>query len=140
MGTSKKPLFSYMDCIELYTPDIQRGIEYYCNSLGLKVLWKSDSVAGLGMSEGITEIVIQNERKEQNIDIKVDSVIEAVKEIEKAGGQIIYGPFDIRIGKCAVVKDPWNNKYVILDTTKGTYITDNEGNIIGQNKPSNNII
>lgn len=39
--------------------------------------------------------------------------------------------------KCAVVKDPWNNKYVILDTTKGTYITDNEGNIIGQNKPSN---
>ena len=89
---------------------------------------------GLGMSEGITEIVIQNERKEQNIDIKVDSVVEAVKEIEKAGGQIIYGPFDIRIGKCAVVKDPWNNKYVILDTTKGTYITDNEGNVIGQNK------
>lgn len=36
------------------------------------------------MSEGLTEIVIQNERKEQNIDIKVDSVIEAVKEIEKA--------------------------------------------------------
>jgi predicted enzyme related to lactoylglutathione lyase len=70
------------------------------------------------------------------MDIKVDSVVEAVKEIEKAGGQIIYGPFDVPIGKCAVVKDPWNNKYVILDTTKGTYITDSEGNIIGQNKPS----
>lgn len=135
MDTSKKPLFSHIDCIELYTPDIQQGIEYYCNSLGLKVLWKSASEAGLGMSEGITEIVIQNQRKEQNIDIKVDSVIEAVKEIEKAGGQIIYGPFDIRIGKCAVVKDPWNNRYVILDTTKGTYITDHDGNIIGQNKP-----
>ena len=140
MSTSKKTLFSYLDCIELYTPDIQQGIDYYCNSLGLKVLWKSDSQAGLGMSEGKTEIVIQNERKEQNIDIKVDSVIEAVKEIENAGGQIIYGPFDIRVGKCAVVKDPWNNKYVILDTTKGTYITDNEGNIIGQNKPSDNTI
>lgn len=135
MNISKKTLFCYLDCVELYTPDIHQGIEYYCNSLGLKVLWKSDSQAGLGMSEGITEIVIQNERKEQNIDIKVDSVIEAVKEIEKAGGQIIYGPFDIRIGKCAVVKDPWNNKYVILDTTKGTYITDNEGNIIGQKTP-----
>ena len=73
-----------MDCIEPYISDIQQGIEYYCNSLGLKVLWKSDSAAGLGMSEGLTEIVIQNERKEQNIDIKVDSVIEAVKEIEKA--------------------------------------------------------
>jgi lactoylglutathione lyase len=140
METSKKPLFSYLDCIELYTPDIQQGIEYYCNKLGLKVLWKSDSQAGLGMSEGKTEIVIQNERKEQNMDIKVESVVEAVKEIEKAGGQVIYGPFDVAIGKCAVVKDPWNNKYVILDTTKGTYITDSEGNIIGQNKPSDEAI
>lgn len=131
----EKSLFSYLDCIELYTPDIKQGIEYYCGSLGLKVLWKSDTSAGLGMSEGKTEIVIQNERTEQNMDIKVDSVLEAVKEIEKAGGQIIYGPFDVPIGKCAVVKDPWNNKYVILDTTKGTYITDSEGNIIGQNKP-----
>ena len=138
MATSKKALFSCIDCIELYTPDIQQGIDYYCHRLGLKVLWKSDTAVGLGMSEDITEIVIQNERQEQNIDIKVDSVIEAVKEIEKAGGQIIYGPFDITIGKCAVVKDPWNNKYVILDTTKGTYITDDEGNIIGQNKPANN--
>lgn len=136
MEIPKKSLFSYLDCIELYTPDIQQGIDYYCNNLGLKVLWKSDSSAGLGMNEGKTEIVIQNERKEQNMDIKVDSVIEAVKEIEKAGGQIIHGPFDITIGKCAVVKDPWGNKYVLLDTTKGTYITDNEGNIIGQNEPS----
>ena len=103
------------------------------------MLWKSDSTAGLGMSEGKTEIVIQNEQKEQNIDIKAESVIEAVKEIEKAGGHIIYGPFDIKIGKCAVVNDPWGNKYVILDTTKGTYITDDKGNIIGQNKPFDNV-
>jgi len=47
MGISKKTLFSYLDCIELYTPDILQGIEYYCNSLGLKVLWKSDSVQDL---------------------------------------------------------------------------------------------
>jgi catechol 2,3-dioxygenase-like lactoylglutathione lyase family enzyme len=47
----EKPLFNYLDCIELYTPDIKEGIEYYCGSLGLKVLWKSDTSAGLGMSE-----------------------------------------------------------------------------------------
>ncbi len=135
MRTPKKPLFCYVDCIELYTPDIKQGIEYYCNTLGLKVLWKTDSSVGLGMREDKTEVVLQNERKEQNVDFMVDSVDEAVKDIEKAGGQIIYGPFDIAIGKCAVVKDPWNNKYVILDLTKGTYITDDDGNIIGQNEP-----
>ncbi len=130
-----KSIFSYVDCIELYTPDIQKGIDYYCNNLGLKVIWKTESSVGLGMSEGITEVVLQNERKEMNVDFKVESVTEAVKDIEKAGGQILYGPFDIPIGKCAVVKDPWDNKYVILDTTKGTYITDEDGNIIGQNEP-----
>src|SRR5690554_6082162 len=79
-------------------------------------------MVGLGMGDSKTEIVIQNERTEQFIDIKVDSVMDAAVEIEKAGGQILYGPFDIKIGKCAVVKDPWGNKYVILDHTKGTFI------------------
>jgi catechol 2,3-dioxygenase-like lactoylglutathione lyase family enzyme len=135
MDILKQPLFRNIDCIQLYTPNLKQGIEYYCNSLGLRVLWKSDSAAGLGMSEGITEIVIQNERNTQEIDIKVDSVIDAIIEIERAGGQIICGPFDIKTGKCAVVRDPWNNQYVILDATKGTFITDNKGNIIGQNEP-----
>ncbi|MEA2066579.1 MAG: hypothetical protein U9O65_05730 [Thermotogota bacterium] len=45
---------------------------------------------------------------------------------------MIIGPFDIDIDKCAVVKDFWNNEYVMLDSTKGTYITDDEDNIIGQ--------
>ena len=138
MDILKQPLFRYVDCVEFYVPNIQEGIEYYCNCLGLKVIWKSDTAAGLGMNEGITEILIQNERNFQTVDIKVDLVTDAVREIEKAGGQIIFGPFDVTIGKCAVVKDPWNNQYVILDTTKGTYITDNDGNIIGQNNPSNN--
>jgi predicted enzyme related to lactoylglutathione lyase len=140
MDILKQPLFRNIDCIQFYIPNIQEGMEYYCNSLGLRVIWKSDSAVGLGMSEGITEIVIQNERNTQEIDIKVNSVTDAIIEIERAGGQIVYGPFDIKIGKCAVVKDPWNNQYVILDTTKGTFITDNEGNIIGQNESSNNII
>ncbi len=137
MEKTKQPLFTSIDCIRLYVPNLEEGINYYCNSLGMKIIWKTDSEAGLGMGEGITEIVIQNESKEPEIDIKVDSVVEAVGRIKKAGGQIVAGPFEIKIGKCAVVKDPWDNKYVILDTTKGLFITDKEGNIVGQEKPSN---
>lgn len=99
------------------------------------MIWKIDSAVGLGMSEGKTELVIQNKRDSQEFDIKVDSVIEAIVVIEEAGGRVVYGPFEIRIGKCASVKDPWNNQYVILDTSKGTFITDDEGIITGQNKP-----
>ena len=125
-------LFKNIDCYQLYVPDLNNGIAYYCDKLGLKLIWKSDNAVGLGMDENITEIVIQNKEKRQEIDIKVDSVIDAVKIIENAGGKVIYGPFDIKIGKCAVVKDPFNNEYVILDSTKGTFITDDNGNIIGQ--------
>jgi predicted enzyme related to lactoylglutathione lyase len=121
MDKPQKSLFIYVDCIELYTPDIKEGIEYYCNTLGMKVIWKTESSAGLGLSEGITEVVLQNERKELNVDFKVDSVVEAVKDIEKAGGQVIYGPFDIPIGKCAVVKDPWGNRYVIWTQRRYLY-------------------
>lgn len=84
------------------------------------------------MANDVAEIVIQNERERMEVDIKVDSVVDAVERIKAAGGEVIYGPFEIRIGKCAVVRDPWGNRHVILDTTKGTFITDSSGNIIGQ--------
>lgn len=42
MDILKQPLFRNIDCIQLYIPNIQQGIEYYCNSLGLRVIWKSD--------------------------------------------------------------------------------------------------
>jgi predicted enzyme related to lactoylglutathione lyase len=125
-------LFQCIDCIELYIPDLNAGVDYY-SKLGLKVLWKNDTSVGMGMEEGVTEIVLQNERKMMNIDIKVESVIDAVEKIKEVGGQIICGPFDIPIGKCAVVRDKWSNEYVILDMTKGKYVTDLDGNILGIN-------
>jgi lactoylglutathione lyase len=32
---------------------------------------------------------------------------------------VLAGPFDIQIGLCAVVSDPWQNVLVILDASKG---------------------
>ena len=63
-------------------------------------------------------------------DFKVESVMDAVDKIIEIGGEIIYGPFDIPIGKCAVVRDKWSNEYVLLDMAKGRYVTDKDGNII----------
>lgn len=133
--TSHGPLFKNVDCIEFYVSDLQKGLDYYCSGLGLKVLWRTETAIGLGMANDVAEIVIQNEWERMEVDIKVDSVVDAVERIKAAGGEVVYGPFDIRIGKCAVVRDPWGNRHVILDTTKGTYITDGSGNIIGQAKP-----
>jgi lactoylglutathione lyase len=66
-----------------------------------------------------------------NVDFLVEDAEKAVSDYEKAGGTFVHPPLDIPIGKCAVVRDMWINQYVILDITKGTYQTDEQGNIIG---------
>lgn len=46
MSILKQPVFKYVDCIQFYTPDLDVGLQYYCNSLGMKVIWKSDTSIG----------------------------------------------------------------------------------------------
>ena len=47
-----------------------------------------------------------------------------------AGGMVLKGPFEIQIGLCAVVADPWDNVLVILDTSKGTLRVDKNKRVI----------
>jgi len=127
-------MFKNIDCIELYVSDLNEGIQYYCDSMGLKLLWRNEDMVGLGMENDITEIVLQSQRKQVLVDIKVESVDESIKKIKEAGGTVEYGPFDVPIGRCAVILDKWDNKYVILDMTKGRYVTDEDGNVTGVRK------
>ena len=124
-------IFKNIDCIELYVSDLNEGIQYYCESMGLKLLWRNEDMVGLGMENDITEIVLQSQRKQVLVDIKVESVDESIEKIKEAGGTVEYGPFDVPIGRCAVILDKWGNKYVILDMTKGRYVTDEDGNVTG---------
>lgn len=125
-------LFSKVDCIRLYVADLEAGLRYYRDGLGLHLIWRSQTAIGLGLDGDVTEVVIHNERPGLEVDMMVESVDEAIRNIQEAGGEIIEGPFDIKIGRCAVVKDPWHHQYVILDSSKGTFVTDENGEIIGQ--------
>ena len=127
-------VFKNVDCIELYVSDLDDGIKYYCGSMGLKLLWRTDISVGLGMENDIAEILLQTERPFMSVDMKVESVVESIDKIIKAGGTVLEGPFEIPIGKCAVICDKWGNKYVILDMTKGRYTTDEYGNVTGVSK------
>jgi len=127
-------LFTHVDCIELYVSDLDDGMKFYHESLGLTLLWRSETSVGLGMENGTTEVVLQTDRTWMNVDFKVESVVKSVDKIIEAGGKIVDAPFDIPIGKCAVVKDKLDNQYAILDMTKGRYVTDESGNVVGLSK------
>jgi predicted enzyme related to lactoylglutathione lyase len=126
-----KPLFEKIDCVRFYVPDIESGLAFYCEKLGHKLVWRSESAAGLRMPDSNAEIVIQAERPGQEIDFKVRSADEASERFLRAGGSIIIPPFEIQIGRAAVVEDPWGNRFVLLDSSKGLLRTDEQGNILG---------
>jgi predicted enzyme related to lactoylglutathione lyase len=83
------------------------------------------------MPDDVTEIVLHTEKMRPEIDLMVKNADEAAIQIKEAGGKVVVPPFDIQIGRCVVIKDPWENELVLLDSTKGLLKTDSEENVIG---------
>jgi catechol 2,3-dioxygenase-like lactoylglutathione lyase family enzyme len=119
----------------LYVPDLEAGLAFYRDRLGHELIWRTKFAAGLRLPESEAELVIQTEDRRQEVDLLVDSADEAARFVEAAGGKVIVPPFDIQIGRCVVVEDPWGNPLVLLDASKGFLATDADGNVIGNIKP-----
>ena len=70
-------------------------------------------------------------------DLKVESVDTAIDRIIAAVGSLVSPATDIPIGRVAVVRDPFGNELVILDSSKGLLTTDERGNVTGVSRESN---
>jgi catechol 2,3-dioxygenase-like lactoylglutathione lyase family enzyme len=124
-------LIRKVDCVRLYVPDLEKGLAFYRDQLGHPLIWRTETSVGLRLPESDAELVLQTEEQRQEVDLLVDSADQAATRIEQAGGKIIVPPFDIQIGRCVVVEDPWGNPLVLLDTSKGLLKTDADGKVIG---------
>ena len=125
-----EPLFKTVDCINLPVQDIEAALRFYRDRLGHRMVWRTATAAGLSFGDGTTEIVIRETPDPPETDILVDSAVEAAERFRTAGGSIVAGPFDISIGKCVVVRDPWGNQLVLLDCSKGLLKTGSNGYVI----------
>jgi predicted enzyme related to lactoylglutathione lyase len=125
------PLLRKVDCVQIPVPDLEAGLAFYRDRLGHTLVWRTETSAGLKMPESNSEIVIQTERREMEANLLVDSADEAAARIVEAGGSVVAEPFDIQIGRCAVMEDPWGNRLVILDMSRGRLVTDSDGNVVG---------
>lgn len=125
------PLLRKVDCVRLYVPDLEAGLAFYRDRLGHALIWRTATAAGLRLPETDAELVIQTEEQRQETDLLVDSADAAAEFFAQAGGKVIVPPFDIQIGRCVVVEDPWGNPLFLLDTTRGLLATDDEGNVTG---------
>jgi predicted enzyme related to lactoylglutathione lyase len=121
-----------VDAVTLRVPDIDTGIGFYVDVLGHRVKWRNDTIgqAGLELPDGDSEIVLTTEHGYEP-NWLVESVDDAVEVFRSNGGQVVAEPFDIPVGRLGVVLDPFGNALVLLDLSKGTYITDETGDVTG---------
>jgi len=111
-----------IDCVMIRVLDVQAAMTCYADVFGLRPTWWSEQAAGLVFPESDAEIVVHSYPDiPSNVEVHylVDDVIVAVQEYVTKGCALLVAPFDITIGKCAVIADPFGTRLCILDMTKG---------------------
>jgi predicted enzyme related to lactoylglutathione lyase len=126
-----------VDCLSLPVPDLDEALAFYRDCLGHQPVWRTASSVGLRLPESEAELVLHtDERRPLAAELRVDAVPGAVARFQGAGGSLVAGPFEIQIGRCAVVADPFGNTLVLLDASKGRLRTDADGNVVGVSPPA----
>jgi predicted enzyme related to lactoylglutathione lyase len=124
-----EPLLRKVDCLQLRVPSIEAGLEFYAAMLGHELIWRTETQAALRLPDCDTELVIQTERAEPEVDLLVDSIDDAVRRIESAGGSVVSQAIEIPVGRLAVVADPFGNALVLIELSKGRFVTDADKNV-----------
>jgi lactoylglutathione lyase len=124
-----RPLFVDVDCVQIPVQDLDAALAFYHDALGHTLIWRTHSAAGLRLADSATELVIQTERPELEPNLAVASADAAAQRFVNTGGTLLVPPFEIAIGRCAVVQDPWGNRLVMLDRSQGRLLTDASGRV-----------
>jgi predicted enzyme related to lactoylglutathione lyase len=110
-----------IDCVMIPVGDLEEAAAFYARVFDLRPLWQDASSAGLGMPETDAEIVLHTMELPPDVHVHylVDDVITAVATFSDRGAVVRTAPFDIGVGRCAVLEDPYRNPICLLDLSKG---------------------
>jgi lactoylglutathione lyase len=117
-------VFKKIDCVMVRVGDVAAGERFYSEVFGLKPLWREDGSVGMGMPETDAEIVLHNSAgipHKVEVHYLVDDVVAAVKTYAEKGCRVLVQPFEVLIGKCAVIEDPFRTTICLLDLTSGRH-------------------
>ena len=111
-----------IDCVMIRVEDVETAAAFYAKVFGLHRHWSGNGSIGLDFPESDAEIVLHcdpNIPSSVEVYYLVDHVVAAVGRYVAEGCKVEVAPFDITIGKCAVIRDPFGTRLCILDLTKG---------------------
>lgn len=127
-----EPLLRKVDAVTFHVPNLDAGLAFYVDRLGHPLRWRNDAIgaAAVALPESDTEIVLTTQHGYEP-NWLVDSADAAAGSVVEAGGRVLAAPFDIPVGRVAVVADPFDNVLVLLDLSKGRYASDEHGTVTG---------
>jgi catechol 2,3-dioxygenase-like lactoylglutathione lyase family enzyme len=128
--------FRKVDAVTVPVPDLDLGLDFYCGVLGHRLAWRNDAVgqAGLLVADGDSELVLTT-RQTYEPNWLVDDVAACVQVFLDHGGELAREPFDLPVGRAAVVRDPFGNPLVLVDLSRGRYTTSPTGDVTGVRTP-----
>lgn len=115
-----------VDCVMIYVEDLDRAERFYCHVFGLRKSWRDIDQVGLAFPETDAEIVLHTDPgipHRVEVHYLVDDVDSFVGWAEQNGCTVSVRPFDIAIGRCAVIADPFGTTLCVLDMSRGPRLT-----------------
>jgi lactoylglutathione lyase len=115
-------MFKKIDCVMIRVDDVAAAEKFYSEVFGLKPLWREARSVGMRLSETDAEIVLHNNADIPNkveVHYLVDDVVMAVKSYAGKGCRVLVQPFEVLIGRCAVIQDPFGTTICLLDQSSG---------------------
>jgi catechol 2,3-dioxygenase-like lactoylglutathione lyase family enzyme len=95
------PLLRKVDAVTVPVPDLDAGLAFYAEVLGQPLRWRNDEIGQAAVG-----------------------LPDGDTEI------VLVDAFDIPVGRVAVVADPFGNALVLVDLSKGRYVTDVAGAVV----------
>ena len=115
-------MFKKIDCVMIRVDDVAAAEKFYSEVFGLSPLWREGGSVGMGLPETDAEIVLHNNAEIPNkveVHYLGDDVVAALKNYTEKGCRVLAPPFEVLIGKCAVIEDPFGTTICLLDQTSG---------------------
>ena len=98
-----------IDCVMVPVGELEEAAGFYARVFGLRRLWQDESAVGMAMPDTDAEVVLHTMvlPPDLNVYYLVDDVEAAVTAYQVEGCVVRTPPFDIPVGRCAVVQDPF---------------------------------
>ncbi|MCU7722798.1 VOC family protein [Actinoplanes sp. KI2] len=110
-----------IDCVLVRVDDLAAASRFYAERLGLRELWRDESSAGMGLPETDAEVVLHTMDlpPAHAVHYLVEDVRAAAASWRESGLEVRTEPFEIAVGWCAILADPFGNAVCVLDLTGG---------------------